>query len=169
MFNPYLCFFHRCYEVPGTRYLLFAIISLSLNYFSIFVQLLVEHLFRCCLPFFRSSFFADTKRFPSVSSVLILFSFIEFPPLFVIVRMRARSTHVWYGVVEGDARKAPLACSFSKASRRLTPFYEGFPIILSIFFDQLAQFELCLNFFGGLVAHFFFFGPFFRFRFFADS
>ena len=82
--------------------------------------------------------------------------------------MRARGTHVWYGVVEGDAREAPFACSFSKITRCLPHFCAFF--IVFIRFLRLSRS-------GWIIFHFFwefwsinffdFLGFFFSFSFFC--
>ena len=56
--------------------------------------------------------------------------------------MRARSTHVWPGIIEGEARKAPLASPFSN-SRTFTPWQRLLYRVYAFF----ANISLSYNYF----------------------
>ena len=120
MFTPILPFFFGFFSSNS-------IISLSLKYFLFFFGVLIGRIFRI-FRFFRL-FFYRLRVFSRFCRSLTLFR-RRSSCFCVFVRMRARSKQVWSKIKEGDARKAPLACSFSKSSRRLPHFGDFFIVFI---------------------------------------
>ena len=110
--HPFLRFFHR--------FIRFSRLSRSVRLFPLLFRVLIDR-FLC---FFFTCFFLFSYTFSHLKSFSDYQRYsVESRPAIMTVRMRARSTHVYSGIIEGGERRAPLACSFSKGLPHFLCFF----------------------------------------------